>query len=240
MKTSKIIYSLTAVIFVVSLLAPVMAASDTQQTTSPKMELGKDYGTLVSVEELKGYYTIETYIENDPETLKLLVENGIMKTPDGSTPTEFSVTIIDEILVAPAIDTQSRGIIYMIKNVVYTGRTTDLRSLGDYYGGPGGIIYAPPSETLQNSWSASVGIAASTVSAGIGCNVTESKSIGVNPPLSNLKENERGCISVHAKYDNYEFDVYNTWFGKLFPIKLGSGTAKVFTGLEYRHSKWAI
>ena len=240
MKISKILYVLTAVIFVVSLLVPVMAASDTQQTTltETQMEVGEDYGTLVSVDELKGYYKIETYIENDPETLKLLIKNGIMVIPEGASPTEFSVRrVIDLSAPSDSNNAQSRGMIYTLKDIVYTGRTTDTKSFREYIGGPGGTLSAPPSETLKNSWSGRV--SASTISAGIGSNVKEAKSIRSNSSLT-LKENERGSIAIHVRYDNYKFDIYNTWFGRLIPMKLGSGTAKVVAGLDYRYSKWTV
>ncbi len=90
--------------------------------------------------------------------------------------------------------------------------------------------------TVKNSFSATVGVSAQVVSAGVGFSVERSESVTYR---SSTSVPNRACWTMRAYnvFFEYGFEVWQEPFiGS--DKKIGSGTARDFQGIEFRLSKW--
>jgi hypothetical protein len=89
--------------------------------------------------------------------------------------------------------------------------------------------------TVKNSFSATVGVTAQVVSAGVGFNVERSESVTYR---SSTSVPNRACWTMRAYnvFFEYGFEVWREPFIGA-DTKIGAGTARDFQGIEFRLSK---
>jgi hypothetical protein len=89
--------------------------------------------------------------------------------------------------------------------------------------------------TVTNSFSATVGVTASVVSAGVGFNVQRSESVAYR---SSTQVPSGACWTIRAYNVFYEYG-FEVWEEPFIGAdrKIGTGTARDFRGIEFRLSK---
>lgn len=120
---------------------------------------------------------------------------------------------------------------WYLRFVVYTGQTNVFRTQAK--GSPGPMTLTLSSTlTVSNSFTATVGLKAGVVSAGVGFNVTWSASQTYSASTY-VPSGACRIIKAYDTFKNYRFEVWDKNFiGD--PFKVGSGTAKRFIGVWYQ------
>jgi hypothetical protein len=120
---------------------------------------------------------------------------------------------------------------WYLRKVVYTGQTNVFRTQAK--GSPGPMtLTLSTTLTVSNSFTATVGVKAAVVSAGVGFSVTWSASQTYSASVS-VPSGACRIIKAYDTFNNYRFEVWDQNFiGD--PFKVGSGTAKRFIGVWYQ------
>jgi hypothetical protein len=120
---------------------------------------------------------------------------------------------------------------WYLRNVVYTGQTNVFRTQAK--GSPGPMtLTLSTTLTVSNSFTATVGVKAGVVSAGVGFSVTWSASQTYSASVS-VPSGACRIIKAYDTFKNYRFEVWDQNFiGD--PFKVGTGTAKKFIGVWYQ------
>ena len=175
---------------------------------------------------------------------------GLPAAASASPPQERKGTIVDEYFVS-ADQLRAAGLLvdesdpdlgiepmwgcvfdcWYLRFVVYTGETNVFRTQAK--GSPGPMtLTLSTTLTVSNSFTATVGVKASVVSAGIGFNVTWSASQTYSASTY-VPAGACRIIKAYDTFKNYKFEVWDQNFiGD--PFKVGSGTAKRFIGVWYK------
>lgn len=170
---------------------------------------------------------VETFTPDNPE--QFIKEQGWEKpTPDAKLVEVTRVTEEPNDEIDGIKKENNLQVIYSIKNVKNIGQlcgtTVQARTSGT--GGANGVLKLEQTASVSNSYNANVGVSASTVSAGVGFDVTA----GMNRTTS-YSVNTGGKNYQIVAYDDFQgksFDVYN-----IFNKKVGSGTALRQVGFCY-------
>jgi hypothetical protein len=175
---------------------------------------------------------------------------GLPTAASASPPQEKKGTVVDEYFVS-ADQLRAAGLLvdksdpgrgiepqwgcvfdcWYLRFVTYAGETNVFRTQAK--GSPGPMtLTLETTLTVSNAFTATVGVKASVVSAGVGFNVTWSASQSYTAQTTV----PAGACRIIKAYDtiwNYRFEVWDkNFFGD--PFKVGSGTAKRFMGVWYR------
>ena len=140
--------------------------------------------------------------------------------------------LVDSVDPDPGITPQWGCVVdcWHLKNVVYTGETNSF--VTQVKGNPGPMtLTLSQTRTVSNSFSATVGIKASVVTAEIGFSVTWSASQQYQASI-NVPSGACRILKAYNTYKNYRYEIWDQNFiGD--PFKVGSGTAKKFIGVLY-------
>jgi hypothetical protein len=175
---------------------------------------------------------------------------GLPAAASASPPREKKGTVVDEFFVS-ADQLRAAGLLvdasdpdsgiepmwgcvfdcWYLRFVTYTGETNVFRTQAK--GSPGPMtLTLSTTLTVSNSFTATVGIKASVVSAGVGFNVTWSASQTYSASTY-VPAGACRIIKAYDTFKNYKFEIWDQNFiGD--PFKVGSGTAKRFIGVCYR------
>jgi hypothetical protein len=117
---------------------------------------------------------------------------------------------------------------WYLRNVVFTGQTNVFRTQAK--GSPGPMtLTLSTTLTVSNSFTATVGVKAAVVTAGVGFSVTWSGSQSYSASTY-VPSGACRIIKAYDTYRNYRFEVWDQNFiGD--PFKVGTGTAKKFIGI---------
>lgn len=120
---------------------------------------------------------------------------------------------------------------WYVTNVAYTGQTNVFRT--QVKGSPGPMtLTLGTTLTVSNSFSATVGVKASVVTAGVGFSVTWSAS-QTYQASTYVPSGACRYLKAYDTFNNYRFEVWDQNFiGD--PFKVGTGTAKKFIGIWYQ------
>ncbi len=116
-----------------------------------------------------------------------------------------------------------------IRNVTFGGSICGSELIRRSSASGPGTLHMSVTNTVPNSYTASVSVSAGVVSAGVGFNVTATESITESYDLT-IPAGKIGVIEAHPWKDLYDFEVWEDpwyWWG----YKTGDGTAYRVTGI---------
>jgi hypothetical protein len=178
----------------------------------------------------------------------LVAPVGALAAPKDKAPREV-VTFVsrDELIRAGLISPSTAGATTSVStqalclwDCIYVTNRRYLRTLKPFVtmvrGNGPSTIAIDITRTVSNTFSATVGVSAEVVSAGVGFNVQRTESVAYR---SSTTVPSGACWSIRAYnvFYEYAFDVWEEPFIGA-DRKIGTGTARDFRGIEFRLSKF--
>ncbi len=161
-------------------------------------------------------------------------QRSVQSIPEGFTSTDGMTIVRTEPVaqtlenVAPKGEQRANFKWYEVRNADYAGQLCGSNKIGEVTGSGPITLTLTKTETVSRAWSATVEVAASAVSAGVGFEVTAEESLTMSGRW-NVPSGEFGHLVAYPLYDNYTFDVTNAG------IPAGSGSAQNPVGYCYNH-----
>ncbi|MGW6255780.1 hypothetical protein [Streptomyces sp. NPDC055085] len=118
-----------------------------------------------------------------------------------------------------------------VKNVKYHGLVQGKKSIAVVQGRGPMTLTLTAMETVSNTESATITVAAGAVSGAVGFDVTKSRTKSMAGSW-NVPRGKFGTLKAYPLYQEYSFNVYSKITGE----SVGKGTARKAIGYRYKHS----